>query len=314
MASKTTVPAPGFFKSIPASIYSPEFYAGIPQRSFWKGFWYLVGFTFIMMILWAAYFVAVPYMTHRDEINQTVDRIVHFYPEELVITIQDGKASTNVDEPYMLKFGDIFPTENWNQTFKEGFEEGLAQEGEFGDLDDFNLAVIDTKTPFSMEQFREYQTLVWLTEDALYVISENQGAEGIPLEGDNIVITKQLVDEGMETILVQVKSVIPVLAVFMLIFAFILVVIGRMLYLLLFSLFLFIAYSIMNLPYDYGAAYKMGIYAITLPTLVSMALFMTQPFTGFGGFPFLFTILGLLIAVINLDKAKKMGLIKEKKA
>lgn len=309
MTTKTP-PAPGFFKSIPASIYSPSFYAGIAGRSFWKGFWFFVGFTFLAMLLGSFVAIGVPYMTHREQIQQTIDDVVHFYPEELVVTIQDGKASTNVEEPYFIKFNDIIPTENWNDAFKEGFEQGMAADGPSIDLENFNAVVIDTKTPFSMEKFTEYSAIMWLTEDAVYVISENNKAEAIPLaESEDTVINKTVADEGMDVIWGGIKSFLPIVLVMVFLFTFLFVVIGRMIYLLLFSLIMLIVFSIMKLPYDYAAAYKIGFYAISLSLLVTIA-FMA---VGLNGFFLMGTLVSLLVAVINLDQAKKRGLIKEKK-
>ncbi len=309
MSTKPAAAVPGFFKSIPASIFSPAFYAGIAGRSFWKGFWFLTGFTFLTLILGTVLIIVVPYMQHRDQINTTIENVLHFYPEELVVTIQDGKASTNVPEPYFLKFNDVIPTENWNPVFKEGFEEGVAKDTD-ADLEELNLVVIDTKTPFSAEQFKEYHAIVWLTEDAIYTLSENGRTESIPLADSNdAVINKTMADAGMDSIWTSVKSFLPFLATLIFIFTFIFLVIARMIYLLIFALFMLIVSSVMKLPYDYAAGYKIGFYAMSLSTLVTIAFLAL----GFNQFFFMSTILNLLVAVVNLDQAKKRGLIKEKK-
>jgi hypothetical protein len=158
------------------------------------------------MILGAFLVIGVPYMSHRDQINTTIENILYFYPEELVVTIQDGKASTNVPEPYFIKFNDVIPTENWNSSFKEGFEEGVAMDAD-ANLEEFNLLVIDTKTPFSAEQFKDYHALVWLTEDAVYTLSENDRTESTPLaDSDDMIINKTMADTGMDTIWSGVKA------------------------------------------------------------------------------------------------------------
>ncbi len=295
-------------------MYSPEFYAGMEKRSFWKGFWYMVGVTFILMLLWSLALL-IPYNMHKDQVHETIDNIVHFYPEDLVITVQDGKASTNQEGPVYIKLNDVIPTENWNSNFKEGFAEGLEPQVETPNLDEFNLVVLDTVTPFSNEQFESYHTIVWLAEDAVYVKSENNKTEIIPLkDAEDIVITKQMADEGMEKVWEGVKGIIPFVLVAIAVFSLIGVLMFRMIYLLIHSLFLLIVYSIMDLPYNYATAYKTGFYSITLSTFL-MVLVTFQPWLPFlKAVPFMFTIVSLIVVVVNLDQAKKRGLIKTKKA
>lgn len=312
MATKT-VTNPGFFKSLYASVYSPEFYTSMEKRSFWRGFFYLVGVTALFLLL-SGVLLAIPYFSHKDAIDQTVDEIVHIYPEDLVITIQDGKASTNQEAPVYIKLNDVISTENWNPNFKEGFAEGVEPGVEDFNLDDFSLVVVDTVTPFSNEQFKNYHTLVWLAQDAVYVMSENDRTEIIPFEdAENMVISKELVDSGMEEVWAGIKAVIPFAMAAIALFALIGIVIFRMIYLLVHALFLLIVFNIMNLPYDYATAYKMGFYSMTLSTFL-MTLITFQPWLPIRGIPFMFSIVSLIIVVVNLDQAKKRGLIKEKKA
>lgn len=318
MTSKTTPSAaqsvPGFFKSIPASVYSPSFYAGIAGRSFWKGFWYFMGVSFFVLLVWALLFVLAPYLKHKEAIHSTVDSIVHFYPEELVLTIQDGKLSSNVEEPYSFKLTDLISTETWNANFKEGFEEGISEGMPASvDVEDLSLVVIDTQTPYSLEQFYQHKTLIWITSDVVYVMAENNKIEAMPLaEAPNMVINKALVDETMETALQGVQSALPTVIFFCFILAFLGMVVFRMVYLLFYALVLFVTCRLMKLPYDFGASYKMGFYAITLPSFL-MPLLLASPISMLAEMPLLFTIWSLIMAIVNLSAAKTAGLIKEAK-
>ena len=316
MAAKirTIQVTPGFFKSIPSSIYSPSFYAGIAGRSFWKGFWYLAGVTFLLMVAWSVFVILLPYLANRDKIESSVKAFLNFYPEELVITIQDGKASSNVEEPYFIPFTDIFPNEEWFQEMAGDEWEGELN-GQDMDLKEMNLAVIDTKTPFSAEQFMEYKTIIWLTQDTVYVPGDSEGSfEALPLSTleEDIVIDKALADQGLQILLHKVMQIVPILIIPMFIFIFIGVMIFRMIYLLIYALAQLIIFSIMKLPYDYAAAYKMGFYSITLSTVGPLLLAIQPWFPQLNGFFLMPTILSLLVATVNLDGAKKAELIKEK--
>lgn len=299
-------PALGFFKSIPASVYSPSFYAGIAGRSFWKGFWYFMGVTFFVLLVWALLFVLAPYFKHKEAINSTVDSIVHFYPEELVLTIQDGKLSSNSEQPYAFKLTDFISTEDWSTSFKEGFEEGMSQNTPVSvDLEELNIVVIDTQTPYSIEQFFQHQTIAWVNSDAIYVMSENKRIETIPLaEVPNMVIDKTLVDTTMETALGGVQSFIPLFGSLLFMAAFIGLVLFRMFYLLFFALVLLLASHLMKLSHDFGACYKIGFYAITLPSFL-MPLLLASPFSMLAGVPLFFTIVSLIVAIVNLSGVKK---------
>lgn len=294
---------PGFFKSIPSSIYSPSFYAGIAGRSFWKGFWYLAGFTFLLIIAWSIFVVLLPYLANKEKIESSVKEFLNFYPDELVITIQDGKASTNVEEPYFIPMSEVIPSGDWESNFN----------GEEVNFEDMNLAVIDTKTPFSTEQFLEYKTVIWLTEDTVYVPGESEGSfESFPLSAleQDIVVDKALADQGLQILLDKVMQIVPLLIVPMFIFVFIGLMIFRMIYLLVYALAQLIIFSIMKLPYDYAAAYKVGFYSTTLSSVVTLILAIQSWFPYLNGFFLMPTILSLLVATINLDRAKKEGLIK----
>ncbi|MFA4815519.1 MAG: DUF1189 family protein [Candidatus Gracilibacteria bacterium] len=285
------VKAPGFFKSIPSSIYSPSFYAGVASRSFWRGFWYFAGFTALLLLVWTACIVVIPYFTNATKINETIEKVLHFYPEELVITVQDGKVSTNMEEPYFISLNDVLPIEGWDDRYQ---------------------IVIDTTTPFSMEQLLGYKAIAWLTVDAIYIQGgENSQPEIIPLaEAPDTVINKQVADTSMDTIWQKTKSFIPAVGVVTLIFAFLGILFFRMLYLLIFSLALRIIFSIMKLPYDYGTAYKMGFYAMTLSLLVTLAMAIQPWLPELHPFFLMPTLISLIVVTVNLDRAKKAGLIK----
>ncbi|MFA6023724.1 MAG: DUF1189 family protein [Candidatus Gracilibacteria bacterium] len=298
----------GFFKSIPSSIYSPSFYAGIPGQSFGKSFGYLAGFTALIVLLCSIFLVLVPYLTHRDQIEQSISNVLNFYPEELVVTIQDGKAHSNMQEPYYFRVNDFVSTEEWDGEFKTEFENGLSATEPI-DLESFSILVVDTQTPFSLEQFKAYNTLAWLTQDSVVVKSEENRVESIALEGTpNTVLNKTVVDQVMNEVWSKLNNFIPFLVVLAFIGTFVVVMLARMFYLLILALVLMVVGAIMKVPYSFESSYKTAIYAVTLPTLLS-AILLIEPWTKYDGFFLAFTLLSSLIVVINWDQAKKAGLL-----
>ncbi len=291
-----TPPKLNFFKKLSASIYSPEFYASIPKRKFGSAFGYLLLLSLLLMIL-GGIVLGVPLVSERDKVGHIIDTTLTLYPEELIVTAEGGKISTNVEEPYFITSEAYY------------LEEGKWEETEFFQ----NIIVIDTITPFSAEQFMEYKSLAWLTEDTLFTQGDDE-LKTIPLnEMEDGVLDKEkadfLLQKGWDT--AKPFFVAGVLAV--IIMMYIGLIIFRMIYALLLGLLIWIVGSIMNLEMDYGASYKMSLHAMTPSLLIMFLIHHTSQWTTFNGFFLLFTVIAVATATINLINAKNGGFIKVKK-
>lgn len=290
----STTKQPGFFASIPASVYSPAFYAGVPHQTFWKGFWYLVRLYLVILALFSL-FIFIPLWNNRAELGEGIQNTLNVYPEELVLTLTDSQVSTNVEEPYFISMDEIIP-EEWKSDIQEDIE---------------NLMVIDTKTPFTAEQFSSYKSVIWIGQDAVYTWKNEGTVEVSSLEGvPDIVIDKTFVDEKIGVLWDRVKVAIPFLAVFTFIVFWVGAVAFRLVYLLILALLVLLMGNIMKISLDYAASYKIALYGVTLSSVLSAAIFLTSSMTGFNGFPFTFTILSLLVIAVNLQKAKAEKLVK----
>lgn len=295
------VPQYGFFKAIPASIYSPGFYSTIVGRSFWKGFWHLTFITFALFFIGAL--VAWGYfLSHKDEVDGFIQKL-NIYPEDLVITIQNGEASTNWTTPYQLRLEDIPAFQNIeSETFKEGFEQGWKKEISYE-----YLITVDTSLYYSPEVFLEKNSFAWLAKDALVVHSDQvENIEVIPLsEAKDTVINKTLVNEFLENIWTAILPFLAIAFIFLLVFFSIFVVAFRLLYLLFFALLVWLLSALLKVSLNYGQSYKIGLYAITLPILVQTGILVVSLWLDFRSFPFLFTLLGLIVMALNLSMLPK---------
>lgn len=282
-----------FFKSIPAAIFSPGFYASIKNRKFGEAFRYILLLTLIVGFAWTAILGVMAYK-NREIMTNVIDAFLNIYPEELVLTVTDGEISSNVAEPYFIT----------SETFYEDPTDW--EEGDFP----INLAVIDTGTAFSMSQFEEYETLAWLTKDALLIRSDN-GIDSIPInEIPNAVVDKEMADEFLQGIWSKSKPYIALGVVVAGLVMFIGLMAWRMFYALILAIIVWIAASIMRLKLDYGACYKISLYAMTTGILVMFVVGQTSQWTTFHGFPFMFTVLAAATAIINLINAKNKKLLK----
>jgi hypothetical protein len=286
----------GFFKKIPLSIYSPEFFARVANEPFGKAFSYFLG----LMLVWMILFFSIPGMylvTHRAEVSATIDELLDIFPEELVVSIEGGTLTTNVEEPYFIAAPE----------FTE--EEGRIDYS--GEWDIENFVVIDTVTPFTVNQMKDYKTLAWLTSDSLIVRSNSSDVEITSLaEAPYLTLDKAFVDEGLQGIWDGAKKMIVIFGLMMFLMMWAIFVVVEMIYLLLWALVILLVSSVLKLKLDYGQCYKIGMHAITLGLFIEIGLLLTAEWTGYGGFSYLSTLILTLVVAMNLSHAKDQKLLK----
>ena len=261
---------------IKSSIYSPSFYAEVQKKSLGSAFGYF--FLLILLVsLIGTFPVIFSFVTKgQNELKSIISDVKNKYPQELEVKIKDGVASTNVVEPYVIPM----TSDMKNETT------GLQ-----------NLLVIDTKTPFSITQYKKYNAAVWLTKDGVYYRSNNtEEVRSQPLEKfGNVTINKKYVDEMVGKISPWIKYLAPILLIVIIIGLFLFHML-RLAYLFFFALCALLLAKAMKKSLSYGTAYKVGLYAITLGFIVELF----QWFLGMTNIPFLFTVVSLIVVYINL--------------
>ncbi len=272
-----------FFKKVRASFYSPSFYQEIMHQSFWKAFRYYLFLSLVLTLIGVISLLQTIGQKIPSTVQSVVTQAVDFYPQELVINITDGQVSTNVEEPYFVSLP--------------------ASEYKAGQPN--NLVVIDTKTPFSSTQFNQYQTIAWLTKDGLFYLNSDKGEiRGMDLSKVNdFTINKNLVQELSSKFSPWLKLLGPILLFFAglglyLSFSF------RLIYLLLFTLIVWVTMIIVKRRLSYPQLYKVGLYALTPGLILDQLIGLSQSFTRFQGFPFMFTLVTLVVVFLNLSKSK----------
>jgi hypothetical protein len=263
----------GFLKTIRNSIYSPDFYASIPQKKLGSAIGY-----FFLLILFAAIAQSISpvwsFLTvGQTEVKKFVNTVKNIYPSELVIKIQKGKVSTNVQEPYFIPL-----PENKNM---------IAE-------DNFNLVVIDTKTPFSVNQFNQYRAFAWITEDSVFTKSDNQIKANDLSKASNITIDKTLVSSLINRFSPWINLITP-LAITGISLGLYLFHSLRLVYLFFLAALIWILTKFLKKPLSYGNSYKTGLYAMTLGLFAEVFL----GFFKFAGFTFMFTLISLAIVLMN---------------
>jgi hypothetical protein len=268
-----------FFEKIKKSIYSPDFYASVPESSFWKAFRYLLLLFFILAVL-QTIIMSLAVKNIEKELGTLLTNTVNSYPEELQVELKDGKVSTNVSEPYFIPLPE---GDNWE-------EENIK-----------NLIVIDTKTPFSAPQFNVYESAAWVTKDAVYYKRDSARIEAFDLSQiqEDFVLNKSFVETLGGTIRPYLKYVTPVLIVATFIGTFA----GfemKLLYLLLLALGILLLGKVMKWGLSYAHSYKVGMYAITAGVLTEFVLSAADQYLQIPRLPFLFTVMTIVVVYVNL--------------
>lgn len=243
-----------------------------------------MGLTALAMLLYGATFLFMLKNIQKEWPQDILGSIQSLYPAELEITLQDGKAYTNVTEPYFIDFPPA-----WEDTFGKEYA---------------HIVVIDTQTPFTVDQLQIYESLIWLTEDSLVVVTSTQ-TEVRPLsELQNGTLTKEKFDQAVEAFAAGFKDMLVPLVLFMLLFIWVLWVIGRLIYGLVLALLIMLLSGILRYDLDYAQSYKVGLHAITLSVFIQWLLFVLGQWVNVPEFPFHFTLIALLVAGFNFWPAR----------
>ncbi len=270
-----------FFKTIQDSIYNPKFYAGIVKQPISKAFKYFFLLTLFLTIVHVLSLSPILFNQVPNQARQLEQQIVTGYPEELKVQIHKGQVTTNVAEPYFI----ALPSQTASSS---------------SSLD--HLVVIDTKTPFSLDQFRQYKAYVWLTKDsAAYYAPDNAGEIRVfeLAKIDNLNIDKNYVkslasklDPWINWLGLGLLVVIS-LGIY-LVYSF------RLIQLLILAALIFVLGKILITKLTYKQAYTVSLYAITLGLILELIMDLVSSFSGgVPNLPFMVTLITLGVVFFN---------------
>ena len=275
------------FENIKNSVYSPSYYKEVLNKPISYSFTYYSLFALVVAFLATIVlsFVVVPKITLFTDVLE--EKAAGYFPANLEVVIKDGKASSNVAEPYFVEL----PTELKEWGFLEKEEMPIE-----------NLLVVNTRGVFEMEQFKSYKTLALLTGGTLVVYDENGNVSVIDLrEAPNFTFNKEKFTEFTTKIkpFLKVLPVLAVIGIFVFgLFAFAL----YLAYLLFAALLVWLLLVLRKIPIGYGKSYQVGIHALTLPIIFDLFVFFVIPELKVR---FLFTVILLLIVFFNVWPDKK---------
>lgn len=266
------------FLSIRDSVYNPAFYQELLSKSLGYSWKYYSAFA-LLVVIFLTIISSVPLVaTANKTIREFPQKFFAYYPDGFEFTIANGVLTTNSIEPYMLPVP--YPFRDLAK------EDGVS-----------SLAVFDTVTPFSIEQFNAYQTLVWVGAKQFAYRDKNTSVRVQQFEPKTNVTINELTLRGMESAVSPYYRFIGPIIV-LVIFLGMLVAFGvNFIYLILGAVFIFILLRVMKRGVSYGACYRIGLHAMTLPILVQVVLAVTP--LALRGLPFVSTLLMLVVVYLN---------------
>jgi len=161
------------FSEIRSSVHDRSYYKNVLEdRPLSSSIKYFLLFALIASLAASILFSALVSPGLTDTLRKQGASIIDGFPETLVISIKDGKASSSSPEPYTVPYF-LSPEEQ---------EEGLA-------LDHF--LVVDTARQFDIETFKDYRSLIVLNETT-FAAYDNGKVSVTPLDkAPNVTFDKK---------------------------------------------------------------------------------------------------------------------------
>lgn len=266
------------FENIRLSIYGPAYYRELLTRpaSF------SIKYYFALALLVALFLTIASSVPLLPRVNQTLRdlpaKFFAYYPDDLEVKIEKGVLSSNVAEPYFLPLPQVL--------------KGAVRSGDAVD----SLLVIDTKTPFSVERFNSDKVAVWLGREQIALRDSN----GVRVEQFdpkmNLTVNERIL-RGFEQRLEPFYDFATPAVVIVLFLGLLFALCINFFYLFFGAALIFFLGRLLKQQWTYGASYRIGLHAVTLPVLLNM-------FTLLLGFPLmsfhlLFSAIMLAVVFVN---------------
>lgn len=272
------------FLDIKKSVYDPVYYQELLSRPAKYSIKYFFGLALLAALILsiALSFSIVPLVRHF--VSELSPNLLGAYPEELVVTVANGTFSANVPQPYYID-----PP--------HGYASELAKNG-FA-----HLVVIDTLSDVTPDRFSAYATLVWFAARHVVVADTNGQMKINEYEpGTDFILDKAKFATLVHAAEPYFKWAAPVVvaAVFV---GMSIAQMFNLLYLVFGAVLIFLLGRFaLKQKWTYGASYRIGLHALTLPILLDTALALFG--RSLSVLPFFATAIMLAVVYVNGKEAK----------
>src|SRR3989338_1252226 len=258
------------------SIYGPEYYRELEMRPFSFSLKYYSALALFVALL-LTIVSSIPLVPEVSRaVREFPEKFFAYYHDQLEVKIEKGIVTSNVSEPYVLPD----PAAAGQATGEQGA-----------------FLIIDTKTPFSLEQFRAYKTLTWLGEKQIAMDDGGGGVRIVPFTENTTLTINEGTIRGFEQRLRPFYKFIAALVVGVIFLGLLIGFCFNFVYLFFCALLIFLLGRLMKRHWSYGTCYRIGLHAITLPFLI-FVVFSLLSFSPID-LPFLYTLIMLGVVYMN---------------
>lgn len=246
------------FNTIKSSIYNPAFYSSIKDSTTKSAFIYYTKLNLLVAIFIVFFIsiIAIPSFLNITKLSN-IENFFSTFPKDFEIVIKDGSAFSNINESYTVPL----PVNLFDKK---------------GDLEQkfTNLLTVDTNSEFSLDKFKNSQSMFYLSKDYLAFEDERgkmniQSLEGFP----NFVINKSIILTKLNKFLIYSKIfIIPIMVIGFYFMFFLILFVGNLIFISIMSLIIMLVLKIRKTPVLYGDIFKTGLYVITAIILLEMLI------------------------------------------
>ncbi len=271
------------FVKIKNSIYNPKYYSEVLEKSFSYSLKYYLVFALLFALVFTI-IVTTKFIPTEQFLADQSSKLTGYFPQDLTLNIKDGKISDNVQEPYFIKLPEVF-------------KNGQNVKPSAANLE--NAVVIDTKDKFDLDKFYSYKTFMLVTSDSIvYINNNNQVAINSVSGAKNFTLNREEVSRLVSTVRPYLNFLYPIVFVIAYIAGF-LAVLLTLVCLLFEALLVWLVAKIKGLKIGYKKSFQASMHLMAGAVIITSILDLVLPKFKF---PFLFTILIVLFALLNLRK------------
>ncbi len=276
---------------------SIEYYQDILQAPFSFSLRFFIAYFWLFALVATVFLTWRYYLPLNDFMTTFLPvEIVKVYPQDLVITIQDGAASTNVTEPYYVPLSTLDPIK------QELENKVLGASTEPVD----NLLVIDTMA--KVEDFPQYHTAALLTKHHLTIRNEDGNLETVSLDkASNLVIDKNKIQEWVGIASPYLGYFVPILVVMTWVGMGLFYPLWKLGYALVLAVILYLFARLINRPIPWLKVWQLELHLVMISTTFFTIWWLIRyPIE----VPFLETILVTVLGLLILRHLPKKDLVK----
>ncbi len=273
-----------FFHSLKGTFTSPRYYDDILKAKFGFSLKYFFLFFFFYSLIGATYVYFFHLAPYQEGISKIPDQVSQIYPEGLVVSIKEGKLSTNSPQPVIIPFSLV------GDLVTEITGEVLPETEAYQSLS--NLLVIDPQA--TIDKFGDYKTIILATENSISYLNDQGNMETVSLKDvDAMEINQEVFDKFIGSTRPLFENAVLILTGLIFLVFLLFAPGGVLISLLFFSVLLVILSKVLNRPLSYKKSYQMGLHLATIATTLN-GIFIIANFHP--NIPFFNIILMLILA------------------